>query len=108
MENESLKECPYCKEQIKAAAVKCRYCGSLLGETQREEPPYAGLKRSQNGRQLGGVCMGLAKSLGISVTLIRCAFIITAFMGWGILVYVVLWVLMPMEKREDCRHEPAF
>lgn len=31
VQDEATKRCPYCAETIKAAAVKCRFCGSMLG-----------------------------------------------------------------------------
>lgn len=41
MENEGeTRECPYCKELIKADAVKCKYCGSTLAP---EQPPHGGV-----------------------------------------------------------------
>lgn len=58
------------------------------------------LVRSQTDRMIGGVCGGLAEYFNVDVALVRLAFVlaelVTAGAG-GIVVYVVLWALMPDE-----------
>ena len=55
-----------------------------------------GLRRSRSGRLLGGVAAGLGAHLGLDVRLVRIALIGLAFAsGFGIVVYLLLWVLTP-------------
>ena len=56
--------------------------------------------RDTGARKVAGVCAGLAEAFGISVTLVRAAFVLLAlppFSGIGIVLYLVLWFLMPAE-----------
>lgn len=47
-------------------------------------------------RILGGVCSGLAEGFHVETLWVRLAFIVLTFLnGIGILLYVILWVLMP-------------
>ena len=88
------KRCPYCAESIRAEAVKCRWCGSLL---EAGSPLTRTWYRSREGKMIAGVCAGLAEQFGVSVTLIRLAFLLSALLGggMGIVIYLVLWVVMP-------------
>ncbi|WP_433382220.1 PspC domain-containing protein [Actinoplanes sp. CA-142083] len=59
-----------------------------------------GLVRPQEGRFLGGVCAGLARRFGLDPWLTRLLFVLVllAIPGSQILVYPILWILMPAEK----------
>jgi phage shock protein C len=52
-------------------------------------------------RIVGGVCSGLAEGLHVDTIWVRLAFVVLAFaQGIGVLVYLVLWVIMP-ERAQD-------
>lgn len=56
--------------------------------------------RPQEGRMIAGVCAGLAKYFGIPATVVRIAFLLTLLPGGvpGLLLYVLLWIVMPSEE----------
>ncbi len=96
-----MKICPYCAESIQDAAIKCRYCGSLLDGAPWSRTWY----RSRRGKMIAGVCAGLAEQFGLSVTALRLALVLLTFLGfgWGLLIYVILWVIMPLRERPENR-----
>ena len=56
------------------------------------------LHRSRNHKIVAGVCGGLADWLGWSPTLVRVLFVIASIASVafpGLIVYIVMWVLMP-------------
>jgi phage shock protein C len=57
------------------------------------------LTRSRTDKFLGGVCGGLARSLGIDPSIVRIAVILLAVLtkvGW--IAYLVAWALLPQEN----------
>ena len=62
------------------------------------------LTRSEKERMLGGVCGGLAEYFGFDPTLVRLVFVLLALAGGtGILVYIVLWIIMPRRSQTEAR-----
>jgi len=59
------------------------------------------LHRSRRNRLLGGVCGGFANWLGWSPTVVRILYVAVSICSAafpGMLVYVILWLLMPLEE----------
>jgi phage shock protein C len=57
------------------------------------------LIRTRDGRIVAGVCSGIGEYLGVDANVIRLIFaLITVFTaGFGILLYLVAWVVIPEE-----------
>lgn len=64
------------------------------------------LQRSRSNRFIAGVCGGLGTYFGIDPTLVRVGFaVLTAFWGSGIVLYLVLAVIVPLEGKKEA--EPS-
>ena len=62
------------------------------------------LHRSRRHKIIGGVCGGVADWLGWSPTLIRIVFVALSIISAafpGIIVYIVLWAVMPLAAVDD-------
>lgn len=56
------------------------------------------LFRNTDDRLLGGVCSGLSSYIGIDTVWIRLFFVAALFLGFGFLMYIILWIVMPEAK----------
>ena len=68
-----------------------------------------GLVRPRQGRVLGGVIAGLARRFGMDPWLARLLFVLILMVipGSQILVYAILWILMPNEQADNLSYPAA-
>lgn len=59
-----------------------------------------GLRRSREKRMLAGVIGGLSERFGLNVTMLRVLYVVVSILSAafpGILVYLLLWIVVPLE-----------
>jgi signal transduction histidine kinase len=60
------------------------------------------LERSRHDRWIGGVAGGIAHHIGVQTSMVRVAFVVLSFAaGFGLVVYVLTWLLAPLEAEAD-------
>lgn len=61
-------------------------------------PGYHRMYRDPDHRVIGGVCAGMAAYWNLELWLVRIIFFILALMGVGILIYLILYIVLPEAK----------
>jgi phage shock protein C len=74
----------------------------MIGCMNEANPPKK-LVRARKGRQLAGVCAGIAEYLGVDATVVRLVFVALAVVTGGLfaLVYLAAWVVIPEEGEDE-------
>lgn len=84
----------------------------VINTTYQAQPADKKLYRDMDERVIAGVCAGVAHYLDFDAKWIRLAAVLTVFLGGtGILVYALLWIIMPKAKsrieKMEMKGEPA-
>ncbi|MGJ3238263.1 MAG: PspC domain-containing protein [Anaerolineae bacterium] len=67
------------------------------------------LKRSTQDQRVAGVAGGLAEYFDVDVTLVRLAFVLFTLLGGpGLLIYIILWLVLPQEESYDSKAKNDF
>jgi len=70
--------------------------------------PRSRLERSRTDRVVGGVAGGIGRHIGVNSNLVRAVFIGSSFaLGFGVIVYLLTWLLAPLEPATADVEPPA-
>jgi phage shock protein C len=93
--------CTSCGIENSEAHRFCPQCGTPLGKNEfvsETGRPARALRRPRDDKKIAGVCSGIARYLGIDVTLIRILVVcFTLWGGIGLLFYIACWIVMPKD-----------
>jgi phage shock protein C len=68
----------------------------MIGD-MNEQNEAKRLIRTRSGRMVAGVCSGIAQYTGVDVNVVRVVFAVLGLLGWGVLLYLAAWIVIPEE-----------
>jgi len=94
--------CSNCHKEIADHSNFCYNCGANL--TGAPAPSFTApahvvkrLARSSTDKKIAGVCAGLAEYFDLDPMLVRILWLVLVFFaGTGVLVYIILWIALPV------------
>lgn len=87
--------CPQCGKEYSQKVNFCCHCGAAMYTPVRAQKKLA---LSRRDKKIAGVCGGFAEYLELDPTLVRLLWVLMAFFGgWGLIAYLVAWIVMPLE-----------
>jgi len=87
--------CPKCGKEYSQKVNFCCHCGAAMYTPVRAQKKLA---LSRRDKKIAGVCGGFAEYLELDPTLVRLLWVLMAFFGgWGLIAYLVAWIVMPLE-----------
>jgi phage shock protein C len=89
--------CTKCGSDLREQDRFCSACGAATKFEYIPFRPEARLSRPMSDAKIAGVCAGFARYLGVDVTLIRIVWAALMLSGFGIIAYIVAWILMPKD-----------
>jgi phage shock protein C len=66
------------------------------------------LQRPRNDKMIAGVCTGLAQYFGVDPVVVRLVFLLLILAPHvpALLIYIILWLVMPQEPAPAPRYDP--
>lgn len=96
--------CNACGTELPEVARYCHQCGTAAFAAAADTPPQPAhgrsrLSRPQSEKKIAGVCAGIARYLGVDVTLVRIILVCLALYPpcIGGIFYIVCWIVVPRE-----------
>ncbi|MFI5295009.1 MAG: NINE protein [Thermodesulfovibrionales bacterium] len=77
--------CPFCKEEIKDGALKCKHCGSMLADASQTT---GAVSKSGKNKIAAGLFAILLGGLGVHKFYLGRT-------GWGIIYLIFCWTFIP-------------
>ena len=97
--------CPQCGKEYPQKVNFCCHCGAAMFTPVRVQKKLA---LSRRDKKIAGVCAGFAEYLELDATLVRLIWLmLTLLAGWGLVAYIVAWIVMPQEAEAKPAAVPA-